>query len=230
MSLPAPPRQQGEPALKTQRDAYALLREHYSPSSATVRAYNALRLAVLPVPWLSGLLQPLRGTTLCLGCGFGTLETVLAAANPQLDLVASDFNDKRIHSAQVSVRGLPNITFTVSDATQVQPEGSYDNVFFSDLLHHLPEGEQEILLDKMWRVIRPGGALVVKDVDDSPRWKYWWNYAHDKVVAGQPLTYRPRAHYVQHLRGLGAEVTESVPRTRLPYAHYALIATKPARP
>lgn len=165
-----------------------------------------------------------------MGCGFGTLETVLAADNPQLVVVASDFNANRIRTAQECVSGVPNIEFTLADATQVQPEDSVDNVFFSDLLHHLPEGEQEILLDKMWRVIRPGGALVVKDVDDSPSWKFWWNYAHDKVVAGEPLTYRPRAHYVQHLRDLGAEVRESVPRTRLPYAHYALIATKPSSP
>lgn len=213
--------------LQNQRDAYALLGKHYWPPDVKVRVYNALRLSVLPVAWLSGLLKPLSGSVLCLGCGFGTLETVLAADNPQLRFVASDFNERRIAAARTAVTGLDNIRFDVADATQVQPEGSYDNVFFSDLLHHLGPGEQEVLLDKMWRLVRPGGALLVKDVDTSPRWKYHWNHAHDRVVAGPPLTYLPRTHYEQHLRSLGAGVTVSVPSTRLPYAHYALTAHRP---
>ena len=197
-------------------------------SDHKVRAYNAARLAVLPVPWLTGLLRPMHGSVLCLGCGFGTLETVLAASNPQLQFEASDFNAGRIAAAQAALRDLDNITFSVADATQGLPDRTYDNVFLSDLLHHLPAGEQEPLLAGLWQIVRPGGALVVKDLDVRPRWKYWWNYAHDLAVAGFPLTYLPPAHYREVLEGLGAEVEMDAPRTRLPYAHYALIARKPA--
>ncbi len=213
--------------LEDRAEAHRLLRRHYTPPDVKVRAYNAARLAVLPVPWLAGLLAPLRGTVLCLGCGYGTLESVLAAANPQLTFIASDFNRTRIGIAQRAVTDLPNISFTVEDATSVAPDGAYDNVFFSDLLHHLAEGEQERLLDRTWRLVRPGGALVVKDVGTQPRWKYHWNHFHDRVVAGLPLTYRPMAHYQRYLEGLGADVRVSVPQTRLPYAHYALVATRP---
>jgi SAM-dependent methyltransferase len=213
--------------VRTTREAYALLRRHYRPPGPAARAYGVARLAILPVPWVADLLGGLRGTVLCLGCGFGILETVLAAANPQLEFVASDFDARRIAAARAAVRDLPNIRFEVADATSAGLAGSYDNVFFSDLLHHLPAGEQEALLERVWAVVRPGGSLVVKDVDVRPRWKYWWNYAHDRAMAGPPLTYLPRQHYRDVLTELGAEVTESLPATRLPYAHYAITGKRP---
>jgi len=212
----------------TSRQARAILRRHYRTSDWKVRAYNRARLLLLPIPWLTGLLDPLRGTVLCLGCGFGPLETVLAGTHPQLDFTASDLNERRIAAAQAWVRGLPNIRFEVTDATAVKTEETYDNVFFCDLLHHLGAGQQPKLLESVWPMLKPGGALVIKDVDVAPRWKYWWNYLHDRVVAGPPLTYLPRADYRRLLTDLGAEVTESIPRTALPYAHYALVARKPA--
>ncbi|MEU2348958.1 class I SAM-dependent methyltransferase [Modestobacter sp. NPDC049651] len=175
---------------------------------------------------MSGLLAPLRGTVLCLGCGYGTLETVLAAANPHLDFLASDINAERIAVAQKSVHGLSNIQFSVTDATEGLPPGDYDNALLSDVLHHLPGGAQEPLLSALWGRVRPGGVLLVKDLDVQPRWKYWWNYLHDRVVAGLPLTYLPPATYQGVLGGLGAAVTTVRPRTRLPYAHYAMLARK----
>ena len=194
-----------------------------------MRAYAIARLAILPMPWMAGLFTPLRGTVLCLGCGYGTLESVLAAANPQLQFVASDVNDARIAVARSSVRDLPNSRFEVADATRAELSDTYDNVFFSDLLHHLPPGEQEPLLERAWAAVRPGGTLVMKDVDVRPRWKYWWNHVHDRVVAGPPLTYLPREHYSTALASVGAEVTGSMPKTALPYAHYALVARKAER-
>ncbi|MGY1815330.1 class I SAM-dependent methyltransferase [Blastococcus sp. SYSU D00820] len=214
--------------MTTSREARALLRAHYRTSDPKVRAYNTARLAVLPIPWTVGLLDSLHGSILCLGCGFGTLETVLAASHPDLDFTASDLNATRIAAAQASVHGLDNIRFSVADATRSEPSGSYDNVFLSDLLHHLPAGTQEPLLEQLWGVVRPGGTMVVKDLDVRPRWKYWWNYAHDRVVAGLPLTYLPPDHYRRFLTGLGAQVRTTAPRTALPYAHYAMLATKPA--
>lgn len=190
--------------------------------------YNTARLSVLPVPWLVGLLSRLEGTILCLGCGYGTLETVLAATNPHLQFVASDLNAARIAVAQKSVRGLDNIRFSVADATGALSPETYDNALLSDVLHHLPAGAQQPLLSDLYDHVRPGGTLVLKDLDVKPRWKYWWNAAHDRAVAGLPLTYLPPETYREHLAGLGATVTMSVPRTRLPYAHYALLARRPA--
>ncbi|PWW23750.1 methyltransferase family protein [Geodermatophilus normandii] len=214
--------------MTTTREARALLRAHYPISAPKIRAYNAARLSVLPVPWVLSLLDDLEGTVLCLGCGYGTLETVMAATHPKLEFAASDFNERRIAVARSTVRGLPNISFSTADATQELPDESYDNVFLSDLLHHLPAGEQEPLLQRLWQVVRPGGALVMKDLDVRPRWKCWWNHLHDRVVAGPPLTYLPASSYHAMLTRLGARVQVAVPRTRLPYAHYALIAVKPA--
>lgn len=213
--------------LQTQRDAYAVLRRHYSPPNLMVRVYNLLRIAVVPVPWLSGLLKRMSGDVLCLGCGYGTLETVLAVDNPQLQFSASDFNQDRIRSAQHAVTSVDNIAFEVSDVTVTQLESRYDNVFFSDLLHHLPAGDQEPLLTAVWDSLKPGGMLLVKDVDTRPRWKFLWNALHDRIVAGQPLTYLPMTYYADFLRSLGAEVSTSVPKTCLPYAHYAIAARRP---
>ena len=42
--------------------------------------------------------------------------------------------------------------------------------------------------------LRPGGTLVIKDLDSGPAWKFHWNRIHDRIVAGpDPIWCRPPA-------------------------------------
>lgn len=213
----------------SQRQSYRkILKKHYRTDKAGVHLYNFLRLSIFPVNWLSELVGELKtGTVLCLGCGFGTLETILAVQNPHLQFVASDLNTGRIEHASRVVKHVPNIHFTAEDATKLKIDQQYDAILYIDLMHHLAKGEQEKLIDKLWVRLKPGGTLIMKDVDTTPRWKYWWNFVHDSLMAGAPLTYYPSSFYNNYFTSLGARVTEHYPhRFHSPYNHYALMVRK----
>jgi 2-polyprenyl-3-methyl-5-hydroxy-6-metoxy-1,4-benzoquinol methylase len=177
--------------------------------------------------WFEELTKDLKGTTLCLGCGYGVLETLLALSNPQLFITASDLDEKRIAMAKKAVHDVPNINFQVLDVTKIVPSGNYDVIIFADLLHHLGKGEQEKLLDILLAMLKRGGTLIMKDVDTTPRWKYWWNYLHDSLMAGQPLNYKSSDYYSQYFRDKKNNVKMTkYARWWLPYNHYALIVKK----
>jgi 2-polyprenyl-3-methyl-5-hydroxy-6-metoxy-1,4-benzoquinol methylase len=123
---------------------------------------------------------------------------------------------------------LPNITFTVVDVTKLKPSKPYDHILFIDLVHHLPDGEQVKLLDRLWDGLKPKGIMIMKDVDTKPTWKYLWNYIHDSLMAGPPLTYYPSDYYINYFRSKGGLVTYYKPTNfHSPYNHYALKILKP---
>lgn len=206
-----------------------ILLVHYNTKSWKARIYHRLRLLIFPVDWLVSLM-PKKGTVLCLGCGYGTLEILVALKNSRLNIVASDISKQRIKIARKSVVDVPNITFSVLDVTSYQSKSKFDYIAFFDLLHHLAEGEQIRFLEHVWSSLASGGTLIMKDVDTRPKWKYVWNLVHDRLMAGLPLTYYSSKFYISYFKSKGAKVDLKIPNGfRSPYNHYALIVTKPSQ-
>ena len=204
------------------------LSRYYRFPSFGVFLYSFLRLAIFPVDWFKDLLRDLRGETLCLGCGYGVLETLVAISNSNLKITASDLDVKRIESANKAIHNVPNISFQVLDVTKIRALNYYDVVVFADLLHHLAKGEQEKLLDILIGILKNGGTMIMKDVDVVPRWKYWWNYIHDSLMAGQPLNYKSSEYYAKYFKEKNCEVVITrYSRWWLPYNHFALVIKKP---
>lgn len=209
---------------------FLVLKRHYNFASIGLLVYSLLRLSIFPTKWFSGLAVNLTGDTLCLGCGYGVLETLFALSNPGLRIVASDVEETRITAARKAIRDVPNLNFEVKDATGISDRKKYDLIIFADLLHHLRKGEQEKLLDRLWEMLNEKGTLIMKDVDTRPRWKYWWNYLHDSLMAGQPLNYKPSEHYINYFNKKSANVRHKIfNRKWLPYSHYALVISKKQR-
>src|SRR5437870_151545 len=112
-----------------------LLKNHYRSPNWRVTVYLFLRLTIFPVDWLSEIIGKLsNGNVLCLGCGYGAIETILAANNPHLKFIASDLRPERIAAVTTAVTGLPNICFTVKDATKLEPDEQYDSILYIDLV------------------------------------------------------------------------------------------------
>ena len=107
---------------------------------------------------------------------------------------------------------------------------TYDIVLICDAMHHFPAEVHGDVLRSVAGVLRPGGMVVVKDLDAGPAWKYHWNRIHDRIVAGpEPIHCRPPAEMAALVTaaGLVVERADRIDHALTPYAHYLIRATKP---
>lgn len=116
-------------------------------------------------------LAPARLVAVDAGCGDGFLTEELAARFSRV--LAFDHSPQRVAAARRRVAA-QNVTFQRGEVDAL-PLGdrSTDAVFFSMVLHHVPE--IGAALREAWRILRPGGRVVAADLaphgDESMREK-----------------------------------------------------------
>jgi ubiquinone/menaquinone biosynthesis C-methylase UbiE len=99
------------------------------------------------------------------GCGTGYFTRMLAeAVAPGGTALGIDPSPEVIARARRSTRQ-PSCTFAegIAEALDTEDE-SYDVVVSSLVLHHLPETLRPRAIGEMYRVLRPGGRLLVADI------------------------------------------------------------------
>jgi len=100
------------------------------------------------------------------GCGSGDLAFDLALlVSPGGKVVATDIDETKIELARAEAveRKIANVEFRLQDITQDEPRPEFDLVHARFLLSHLPRPVET--LQKMRQMMRPGGAIVIEDVD-----------------------------------------------------------------
>jgi ubiquinone/menaquinone biosynthesis C-methylase UbiE/biotin operon repressor len=98
-----------------------------------------------------------------LGAGDGSFGLLLAqAATP---VIAVDSSQKMLDVAreQALRNGVANVEFRLGDMEELPiDDGTVDLAFFSQSLHHA--GHPERAVREAWRILRPGGRIVVLDL------------------------------------------------------------------
>lgn len=96
-----------------------------------------------------------------LGCGTGELAPVFIRAG--YDYVGIDIEPERIHYARRTHR---KGKFHVMDASRLSyPDGYFDQILVTGVLHHLSDAEARAIVREMRRVLKPDGrALVMEDI------------------------------------------------------------------
>lgn len=98
-----------------------------------------------------------------LGAGEGTFALLLAQRAKKV--IAVDTSAKMIEVAreQALRHGVKNVEYRLGDMEEVPVEdGAVDLVFFSQSLHHALHPERA--LHEAWRILQPGGRIVILDL------------------------------------------------------------------
>lgn len=100
-----------------------------------------------------------------IGCGTGTLAVMAKLQQPQVAVIGLDPDPKALERAKHKAEHAnAAVEFVVGFADSIPfPEGSFDRVLSSFMLHHLtPDGKSAALADAA-RVLKRGGVLHVVD-------------------------------------------------------------------
>lgn len=218
-------------ARRHQRELLArIIRAYRSP---LVNAYSRVRFLIIRQDFLNELGQylPESGKVLDVGCGFGLFGLFFAGSCPGRRLQGYDLNHKRIALAQLAARSLEieNARFDHGDAVELALDDDYDAIYALDLIHHIPCEAVPGFVAGLHRALRPGGVLLIKDVDYYPTYKRWFTLALDRLMVGfrEPIRYWPRAELRSLLLERGFRVYSHTMRDILPYPHMLYVCHKP---
>jgi ubiquinone/menaquinone biosynthesis C-methylase UbiE len=100
------------------------------------------------------------------GCGTGNLLRAAGKRHPDVELSGVDPDPKALaRAARKARRARVAVRFERGFAQDLPyPDGSFDRVFSSLMLHHLDTASKDALLAEVRRVLRPGGMLVLTDM------------------------------------------------------------------
>lgn len=99
-----------------------------------------------------------------IGCGTGNLSVRAKRAQPGVELVGSDPDPLALARAERKARGLTGIRFERGYAQRLpHPDGAFDRVLSSLMLHHLDQDTKAAAVAEVYRVLRPGGSLHLAD-------------------------------------------------------------------
>ncbi len=195
-----------------------------------VRSYCAVRFMILRQRFLFEIGQylPSSGQVLDIGCGFGLFALYFATRNPALQIRGFDLNARRIEMARQAAARLDvqNVRFQVGDAAAFRFDESIAAAYMLDLIHHIPQASVEPLIATIASNLRPGGRLLVKDIEPTGGGKLAFTWALDKLMDWKaPLRYWTPTEVSRLLQSFGFEIYQHRMIDYLPYPHILYVST-----
>ncbi len=137
---------------------------------------------------------PGRTRLLDVACGTGRVMQLVAMAHPELRYHGVDLSPFYIKHARKRLRDVGEVALLVENAEHLPyVDGHFDIVTSVYLFHELPRNARRNVVREMFRVLRPGGLIVLEDSaqqSDSPQIA--------SVLAGFPETYH-EPFYAEYL-------------------------------
>ena len=172
---------------------------------------------------------PDGAAVLDVGCGAGLFLGLLSATGRHFRGVGFDASGSAIReatamAAQLKKRGgAGELRFECVDVRAAWPEGPFDVVSIIDVMHHVPLGHRQTLLEQARAAIVPGGLLIFKDIGIRPRWRATANRLHDLVLAREWVQYTPLRDVEAWGCSLGLEPLACETMNRLWYGHELML-------
>jgi 2-polyprenyl-6-hydroxyphenyl methylase/3-demethylubiquinone-9 3-methyltransferase len=152
---------------------------------------------------------PHEGRLLEVGCGHGLFANEAALRHPDLQVLGVDPSPAKIAWARSTVGARPNVVFREQRLEDVTERG-FDAVAVLDVLYLVPRAEWCGFLSACRERLRPGGRLLLKEVDVRPRWKFYRCVMQEAlsvrlfgITLGHDFAFEPPAHLTALLGDAG---------------------------
>jgi ubiquinone/menaquinone biosynthesis C-methylase UbiE len=97
-------------------------------------------------------------------CGTGRTLAQLHAALPKLRLAGVDLSPFYAHEARTLLRHLPEVSIAAENGEELPfRDGWFDVITSTYLFHELPRNARRNVVHELFRVVRPGGLVVIED-------------------------------------------------------------------
>ena len=128
---------------------------------------------------------------LSVGCGPGVILRAVTQLDSSIKATGIDVSEGRLQQAREKNRENSRVRFVCGDAQSMEfRSNSFDLVYCRMLLQYLKEKERAV--SEMARVCKPGGTVLLQDLDGQLLWHYPENHAVqrslEKVVAALGAT------------------------------------------
>jgi 2-polyprenyl-3-methyl-5-hydroxy-6-metoxy-1,4-benzoquinol methylase len=115
---------------------------------------------------------PDQGRLLEVGCGHGLFANEVALRSPSLSVLGIDPAPVSIRYAQATVGSKRNLGFRCAQVEELC-DGHFDAIAILDVLYLVPRLSWPAFLGACRERLRPGGRLILKEVETTPRWKFY---------------------------------------------------------
>jgi 2-polyprenyl-3-methyl-5-hydroxy-6-metoxy-1,4-benzoquinol methylase len=204
----------------------------YKGEPLTTRAHAVVRALTCPFAPVIDCF-PTSGAVLDVGCGHGLLINLLARdpSRRGLRLCGIDHDAVKIERAR---RTAPSGVDFSTRALKSFPDAAFDALSIVDVLYTVKRQVWGEILSGCFRVLRPGGRLIVKEVVDRPRWKYWAIMAQETlsvtlfgITKGERPHFEAPATYRAAITGVGFRIIEERPLASANWiSHYLFVGLK----
>ena len=170
-------------------------------------------------------LVPRSGKVIDLGSGDGILANYLALSSSKRKVVGVEINKNRISEAD---KGVENAKFKYGDILKQKLPKS-DCILLTHVLHHLPsKRDQEIALRNIKKSLKKNGKLIIVEIVEKPRLKYWFTWLTDAFTV--PILfegklydfnfhYRKENEWLYLLNDMGFKIKTTNPHFGKPFSH-----------
>lgn len=209
----------------------------YASEPWTTRAHTMVRWATSPMAAVEREL-PERGTVLEIGCGHGMFALTAALGSSDRQVLGADIDGAKLVEARRAAAAA-GLTSDRLEFLEVEPDWRpsadvhFDAVVILDVLYLLGIPGALDLTRAAARAVRPGGRLLVKEMDTELRWKARFCAAQEfaatrltHVTEGSTVELVPLAALRAAMEDEGLQVGVRRLDRHLPWPHSLLVGTR----